>query len=104
LKDLKSNSSPDIKVFLIGNKSDLEDKRVITKEEAEKFKEEYELDFFMETSAKSGINTTELFAKAAKVLYNDYCRYKIIRAPNSGEILRIEAGDNNNNKKKKGCC
>ena len=90
MKDLKSNSSPDIKVFLIGNKSDLEDKRAITKEEAEKFKEEYELDFFMETSAKSGINTTELFAKAAKVLYNDYCKYKIIRAPNSGQILRID--------------
>ena len=29
LKDLKANSSPDIKIFLIGNKSDLEDQRKI---------------------------------------------------------------------------
>ena len=76
LKDLKSNSSPDIKIFLIGNKTDLEDNRVITKEMAEKFKNDYEIDFFMETSAKTGFNTQELFVKAAKVLYDDFNEYK----------------------------
>ena len=76
LKDLKSNSSPDIKIFLIGNKTDLEDNRVITKEMAEKFKNDYEIDFFMEISAKTGFNTQELFVKAAKVLYDDFNEYK----------------------------
>jgi len=72
LKDLKANSSPDIKVFLIGNKADLEEKRVISKEKAEKYKEEYELDFFKETSAKTGMNAQEIFVEAAIVLYNDF--------------------------------
>ena len=31
LKDLKANACPDIKIFLIGNKADLEDKRVVMK-------------------------------------------------------------------------
>ena len=76
IKDLKSNSSPDIKIFLIGNKADLSEERVISKEMAEKIKEDYELDYFMETSAKTGLNIQELFVKAAKVLFEDYSDYK----------------------------
>ena len=76
LKDLKANSSPDVKIFLIGNKVDLEEERIISKEMAEKFKNDYDLDFFMETSAKTGFNTQELFVKAAKVLFEDYNEYK----------------------------
>ena len=103
LKDLKSNSNPDIKIFLIGNKSDLEDERVVSKEEAEQFKNDYELDLFMETSAKEGINAKELFTEAAQILFKDYSKYKITRGPKK-EILKIEDMDNNNKKKKKSCC
>lgn len=56
LKELKTHSNPDAKVFLIGNKIDLEDKRKINKEVANKFKEDYNLDLFMEASAKTGFN------------------------------------------------
>jgi GTPase SAR1 family protein len=76
LKDLKTNSSPDIKIFLIGNKCDLEKQRVIKKESGEQIKNNYELDFFMETSAKTGMNVEELFVKAAKLLFQDYKLYK----------------------------
>ena len=31
LNDIKSQSSPDVKIFLVGNKADLEDKRQVTK-------------------------------------------------------------------------
>ena len=30
----------------------------------------------METSAKTGMNAQELFAEAAKLLYQDYTKYK----------------------------
>jgi GTPase SAR1 family protein len=102
LKDLKSNSNPDIKIFLIGNKSDLEDKREVSKDEAIRFKNDYDLDLFMETSAKNGMNAKELFAEAAKVLFQDYSKYKIIKSQ-KGEILKIEDNDNKK-KQKKGCC
>ena len=103
LKDLKSNSNPDIKIFLIGNKADLEEKRVIEKERGENFKKDYEIDLFMETSAKTGFNAKELFAEAAKILFKDYCKYKIIKSPKTGAILKIENLDNNK-EKKKSCC
>ena len=40
LKDVKTQSNPDVKVFLIGNKTDLEDKRKVTKDVAEEFAKE----------------------------------------------------------------
>ena len=98
---MRANSSPDIKVFLIGNKADLEDSRIITKEQGEQLKKEYDLDKFMETSAKSGFNTTELFVDAAKLLYNDFIKYKK-KPKQMGESLKAEK--EHLNKKKKKCC
>ena len=93
LKDLKTNSSPDTKIFLIGNKVDLENQRVITKEMAEKFKEEFDLDYFIETSAKTGFNTQELFVKAAKVLFEDFNEYK--KGKIKKEIAKIDLSNVN---------
>lgn len=76
LKELKTFSSPDAKVFLIGNKADLEYKRKITREMGEKYKEDNGLSFFMETSAKTGLNANKLFVEASKALYMDFLQYK----------------------------
>ena len=73
---MKENSNPDIKIFLIGNKVDLDEEREISKEEAEKIKQEYDFDLFMEASAKSGFNTKEIFIEAAKLLYKEYVTLK----------------------------
>jgi GTPase SAR1 family protein len=99
---LKSNASPDIKIFLIGNKADLEEQRKVSKEKAEAFKNDYELDLFMETSAKTGMNAQELFAEAAKLLFQDYCKYKVIKSKKEGEQLKPET--HTQVKEKKGCC
>lgn len=72
------NSSPDIKIFLIGNKSDLEEHREVQFSEGESLKNNYNLNEFMETSAKNGINTKELFLKAGMLLYNEHKNYKAV--------------------------
>ena len=92
LNDLKNQSNPNVRVFLVGNKSDLEDQRVITKEEGERFKEEKKLDRFIETSAKTGENARSALLEAAKLLYKDYLKAKE-KLTNSG---------NNNNDDQKG--
>ena len=76
LKELKTHSNPDIKVFLIGNKVDLSDSRKVTEEEARKFKDDYLLNLYMETSAKTGFNAREIFVEAARVLLKEYNQYK----------------------------
>ncbi len=75
MKELKTYSNPDAKVFLIGNKLDLESKREVTYEEANKYKEDVGFNFFMECSAKNGINSQDIFVEAAKILYDDYIKY-----------------------------
>ena len=51
LNELKAQANPNVKIFLVGNKSDLEDERVVSKEDGERFREEKNLDKFIETSA-----------------------------------------------------
>ena len=105
LKELKTHSNPDIKIFLIGNKIDLVDSRKVLKEEAEKFKDDYMLNLYMETSAKTGFNAKEIFVEAARVLFNEYNQYKKvdeekkIKLPNLSEQNANEV----NEKKKCGC-
>jgi GTPase SAR1 family protein len=76
LKELKTHSNPDIKIFLIGNKIDLADSRTVTQEEARKFKDDYMLNLYMETSAKTGFNAREIFVEAARILFKEYNQYK----------------------------
>ena len=77
LKETRIQSSPEVKIILIGNKSDLEAQREVSYEEAEKFKDENQLLYFEETSAKNGLNTKEVFIEAAKILYEEYKKYKM---------------------------
>ena len=75
LNDLKSQANPDVRIFLVGNKADLEEDRKIKKEEGEKYKEDQHLDLFMETSAKTGHNARNVLVEAAKILYKDYLKF-----------------------------
>ena len=76
LNDLKNQSNPNVRVFLIGNKCDLEKERLVSKEEGETFKEQKKLDRFIETSAKTGENARNVMVEAAKILYKDYLKAK----------------------------
>ena len=71
-KELKEQSSPDIKIILVGNKSDLSKKRAVKEDEVQKLVKEYDIDCYMETSAKTGENVEKLFVKASKILYKEY--------------------------------
>ena len=104
LKDLKTNSSPDIKIFLIGNKADLEESRVISKQQAEEYKEEYDLNYFKETSAKTGMNAQEIFIEAARVLYKDYDLYRKEKKDKTEQTTKLTNKKFENKKTEKGCC
>ena len=64
------------RLFLLGNKIDLENERKILKDEGEQFKERNNFDLFLETSAKLGTNCKNIFEEAGKILFEDYKKYK----------------------------
>ena len=102
IKELKVNSSPDIKIVLIGNKSDLQKNREVSYEEGKKYLDDDEVIHFFETSAKTGENVKKLFQEIAILLYKEYKHF------NRGNLVRssgsFKAKKNDMVKKKKSKC
>ena len=110
LRELRTQSNPDVKIILIGNKIDLTDQRVVTKEEGELFAEKNNMNLFLETSAKTGFNAQSTFIQMANILYQDYLKYK-----NDGDQDQVSDSINepmettgktfeHKKKEKSGCC
>jgi small GTP-binding protein len=118
LRELRTHSNPDAKVFLIGNKIDLENQRQVEKEKGEQFCKENKLNLFMESSAKTGVNAQNIFIQAAKTLYDDYINYqkKTDEAgktknntnqnlmQNQNHLINRKRIDNKPRKNQGGCC
>ena len=107
LNELKNQANPDVRIFLVGNKADLEESRQVSKEEGIKYKNEKNLDVFMETSAKTGYNARNVLIEATKLLYKDYLKYSEIEQKNK-ETKKKEENEKLNKEKeakqKKNCC
>jgi Ras-related protein Rab-6A len=108
LNDLRSQANPDVRIFLVGNKADLEEERKVNKEEGEKYRADQNLDLFMETSAKTGYNAKNVLMEAAKVLYRDYLTFEQKSGgsktnKNDNKIMKQQL-INKDKKAKKGCC
>uniref|UniRef100_A0A8C2CK26 Ras-related protein Rab-6B-like n=1 Tax=Cyprinus carpio TaxID=7962 RepID=A0A8C2CK26_CYPCA len=67
IDDVRTERGSDVIIMLVGNKTDLEEKRQITIEEGEQRAKELNV-MFIETSAKSGSNVKQLFRRVASAL------------------------------------
>ena len=85
----KKNTNNKVPLVLIGNKIDLENERVVSKEEGEKLAEKYNIEFF-ECSAKKGINVNEAFQYLVKMVF-----YVYEKEFNSNEQSFIDIEDDN---------
>ena len=98
LHDITEVARKDVVKILIGNKSDLEEIREITKEEAEEFARANDMTYF-ETSAKTGENVANAINKCLEI---------IDTAPENQIMENIQPSDSiffdQEEKKEKGCC
>ena len=74
LNSLLNQNSLDCIKYLVGNKIDLEDKRMVKKYEAEDFKDTYGFNKNLEISAKINLNIKELLDDIGISLYDKYIK------------------------------
>ena len=94
IESIKENSNG-IPTILIGNKSDLNDERVVSFEEGNQKAEEFGCPFY-ETSCKNGDNVNKCFIELAELVYEKIGKKS---SQNDHQILR-----KNSSKRKKKCC
>ena len=102
LIEIEKNSSKNVLKVLIGNKCDLEDKRLVSYNQGKEFADTYGLKF-IETSAKKNLNVNEAFETLGRELMNASSDKKIVKQNNNKKISVAKAQDLNVNKKS-GCC
>ena len=104
IQDLNLFGDKNMTLLLIGNKSDLENKREVKKEDGEEKAKAFGLGF-IETSACTGDNIDKTFEIMLKEVCNKYIEEKgnNVEFENDGENLEIK-NESENNANKKSCC
>jgi Ras-related protein Rab-1A len=102
LIEIEKNASKNILRILIGNKCDLEDKRVITQAQGKEFADTYGLKF-IETSAKKNFNVSEAFETLGRELMNAGAEKKIEKQKENKKISVAKAQDLTT-QNRTGCC
>jgi Ras-related protein Rab-1A len=102
LIEIEKNSSKNVIKVLIGNKTDLEDKRVISQNQGKDFADTYGLKF-IETSVKKNINVKEAFETLGRELMAASGDKRITKEKPNKKISVSKAQDLNV-QKQGGCC
>ena len=104
IEDVKDQSKKSIKKIIVGNKSDLKDKRKVTKEDIKSITEKYK---YIEVSALNGNNVENAFDTLIKAIVGKRTDEELIADFGMGDQLLSLSGstiNNLNKEKKKKCC
>ncbi|CAE6094146.1 unnamed protein product [Arabidopsis arenosa] len=83
LEELRNNADKNIVIILVGNKSDLEDQRAISMEDAKEFAEKEGL-FFLETSALNAVNVESAFSTVLTEIFNIVHKKSLVAGEGEG--------------------
>ena len=101
LIEIEKNASKTVLKVLIGNKTDLEDKRVITYNQGKEFADSYGLKY-IETSAKKNLNVNEAFETLGRELMQASDDKKIGKSKE--KKISVTKAEDINQEQKRGCC
>ena len=105
ISDLKANTGDNISMILLGNKTDLEEKRAVSIEEGKNKAEFYNLTF-METSALNGNNIQEAFNELITDVYKKNHEFfeKTVKVEinRDKKTIELDKGENEGDLQEKG--
>lgn len=101
IQEIYNNVGDDIPILLIGNKLDLEDKRIVSSDESINLAKKYNLEF-IETSAMIGTNIQSGIDTLIKNIYNLHNKKNINN--NNTKINNIKISNTKINKSNDKCC
>ncbi|XP_010491702.1 PREDICTED: ras-related protein RABA4a-like [Camelina sativa] len=84
LEELRNHADKNIVIILVGNKSDLEDQRAISMEDAKEFAEKEGL-FFLETSALNAVNVESAFSTVLTEIFNFVNKKSLVAGEGQGD-------------------
>ena len=104
VKEIKKNCKKNIKVILVGNKTDKKDERKITSEDGAKLAKKNKY-MFNETSCEYNSNVADVFETIITMTHTE----KLKKGEYNNEIKSFKIGENDNDilityEKKKKCC
>ena len=85
LREVRTQCSPDVMIFIVGNKCDLDSMREVYVDNVLEFKEMNSIHYFAETSAKTGKNVESLFTDCARFIYLKY-KDRMNEVGNDGDL------------------
>ena len=92
IDDCTKQTLKSVLLVLIGNKSDLNDKREVSYEEGDAYAKSHKM-IFLESSAKTGDNINEIFEESADIRYRDrpcrLCDRNVFRRSNRYVITLV---------------
>ncbi len=108
VKELRQQLGPDLPIIIVGNKCDLESRRVVSTEQGQELARRYNIQF-LETSAKSTVNIDELFLKTTtifleRIVSGGVAGKKESKALNSSKNIESGEGTPDEKKSSSGCC
>merc|ERR1711935_525491 len=113
MRDIKTRAPPDCDIVVCGNKSDLDNDRVVTYDEGKQLADEYGVQFF-ETSALTGHHVEKMFTSLATTIKHkriDEFEGSGGMPPNAdnaaaagGQPIHLASPTGDNAQPKQGCC
>jgi Ras-related protein Rab-11A len=91
LDELRAHADKNIVIMLVGNKSDLEEQRAVSTEDAKEFAEKENL-FFLETSALQATNVESAFQTVLTEIFKFHSKKNMVSEPKSNGAAPAMAG------------
>nr|CAD7426358.1 unnamed protein product [Timema monikensis] len=98
LRNIDEHANEDVEKMILGNKNDMEDKRVVSKDRGEAIAREHSIRF-METSAKANINIERAFNELAEAILDKTAGKDPAETPDRVMVdRRVDRGSNRKHK------